>query len=500
MASISDLVFEAGIAAQNLADLLVGRPLRLGVTGLSGAGKTIFVTALVQHLTLAARLAALGARNPLPVFRVYAEGRLLSGRLEPQPDYAVPRFAYEEHLDLLTGPGGQSEERAWPQSTRRISELRLRLEFERVSGLGRRIGADLSIDVVDYPGEWLLDLALLDKSYQRWSEETLAASLSAARAPLATEWRTYVQGLDANASAEEDVARRAATLFKTYLQASRAEPVAASALPPGRFLMPGDLEGSPLLTFSPLDLKAGAPLAPQSLAHMMARRYEAYRTHVVRPFFRDHFARLDRQIVLVDVLAALNGGPAALRDLESALSDVLNAFRTGRNSVLSTLLRPRIDKILFAATKADHLNHVSHDRLEAILRRLTARAIARAEGLGAAIDVVALAAVRATREANVGSGGAALPAVIGTPMKGERIGDEIFDGIAEAAIFPGQLPSDPDAVFAGDFAIADPRTADYRFVRFRPPIAVRDAAGAPLALPHIRLDRAMQFLLGDRLR
>ncbi len=499
MPSVSDIIFEAGIAARSLAEILSGRALRLGVTGLSGAGKTIFVTALVQNLTLAARLAALGTKNPLPVFRVHAEGRLLGGRLEPQPDDAVPRFAYEEHLDVLTGPGGRSEDRAWPQSTKRISELRLTLEFERLSGLGRRRGSELSIDIVDYPGEWLLDLMLLEKSYQRWSQETLAASLSAARAPLAAEWRSYVQGLDPNAPAEEDMAQRAAALFKAYLKDSRAEPIAASALPPGRFLMPGDLEGSPLLTFSPLKLEPGTPLAPHSLAAMMARRYEAYRAHVVKPFFRDHFARLDRQIVLVDVLAALNGGPSALRDLESALSDVLRAFRTGRNSILSSLLRPKIDKILFAATKADHLNHVSHDRLEAILRRLTARAIARAENLGASIDVVALAAVRTTREANVsGRGGAALPAVIGTPMKGERIGNETFDGETEAAIFPGQLPSDPDEVFTGDFANAEPR--DYRFVQFRPPIAARDAAGTPLPLPHIRLDRALQFLLGDRLR
>ena len=60
-----------------------------------------------------------------------------------------------------------------------------------------------------------------------------------------------------------------------------------------------------------------------TLAAMMERRYEAYKTHVVKPFFRDHFARLDRQIVLVDMLAALNAGPAAIRDLEAALADVL---------------------------------------------------------------------------------------------------------------------------------------------------------------------------------
>ncbi len=112
---------------------------------------------------------------------------------------------------------------------------------------------------------------------------------------------------------------------------------------------------------------------------MMERRYEAYKTHVVKPFFRDHFARLDRQIVLVDALAALNAGPAAMRDLETALTDVLAAFRAGRSNLLSALFRPKIDKILFAATKADHLHHTSHDRLEAILRHLTAKAIARVE-------------------------------------------------------------------------------------------------------------------------
>ena len=60
----------------------------------------------------------------------------------------------------------------------------------------------------------------------------------------------------------------------------------------------------------------------------------------------------------------------------------------------------------------------SHDRLEAILRVLTAKAIARAEGVGAEIDVIALAAVRATREAEIGHGGETLEAIIGVPEDG----------------------------------------------------------------------------------
>ena len=136
--------------------------------------------------------------------------------------------------------------------------------------------------------------------------------------------------------------------------------------------------------------------------------------------FRDHFARLDRQIVLVDALSAFNSGPEALHDLEAALAGILDCFRIGRSTLLSALFRPKIDRILFAATKADHLHHSSHDRLEAVLRRAVAKAVARAEDTGAEIDVVALAAVRATREAMVARGREKLPSILGTPASGRE--------------------------------------------------------------------------------
>jgi predicted YcjX-like family ATPase len=475
----TDLVFEAGLVARSLGDYFSGGGMRLGVTGLSRSGKTVFLTALVNNLIAGARL---------PVLAASAEGRLTRARLEPQPDDAVPRFAYEEHLVSLSGP-----DRHWPQSTRRIAQLRLTIEFESATGWGGR-ASTLAIDLVDYPGEWLLDLPLLDKSYATWARETLEASETAARAPLSAEWRAGLKGLDPHAAADEGAARDIAERFTAYLRRARDDVYALSTLPPGRFLMPGDLEGSPALTFAPIALGDDEAIPSGSLAAMMERRYEAYKSHVVRPFFRDHFARLDRQIVLVDALTALNSGPAALRDLENALTDVLSAFRAGRSSRFASIFRPRIDRILFAATKADHLHHTSHDRLEAILRALTAKAIARAEGVGADIDVIALAAIRATREAEIRHEGETLDAIIGVPEAGEKIGGQTFDGVVEAAVFPGELPADPMAIFKGD-AIALPEADnDWRFVRFRPPLTAR---GEPA--PQIRLDRALQFLIGDRL-
>jgi predicted YcjX-like family ATPase len=382
----------------------------------------------------------------MPVLRAMSEGRLISARLEPQPDDAVPRFAYEDHLAALTGGIEGPQARHWPQSTRRISELRLTLTFESQKRW-RKGARDLTIDIVDYPGEWLLDLPLLDKTYAHWSRETLEASAQAARAHLAAEWRGYLTTLDAAGAADEEKARKAAELFTAYLRHARDERYALSTLPPGRFLMPGDLEGSPALTFSPLPLEEGAAIKAGSLGALMERRYEAYKTHIVRPFFRDHFARLDRQIVLVDALSALNSGPAAVRDLEAAMSDVLRAFRTGQSGLISRIFRPRIDRILFAATKADHLHHTSHDRLEAILRHLVARAITRAQSGGVEIDVIAMAAVRATREARVRQDGRDLEAIVGTPLKGERLGEDVFDGETEARLIALSC-SEPPAGYA----------------------------------------------------
>ena len=51
------------------------------------------------------------------------------------------------------------EERRWPNSTTDISELWLVIEYQRQNGADRKL-----TDIVDYPGEWLLDLPLLNKS------------------------------------------------------------------------------------------------------------------------------------------------------------------------------------------------------------------------------------------------------------------------------------------------------------------------------------------------
>ena len=100
-------------------------------------------------------------------------------------------------------------------------------------------------------------------------------------------------------------------------------------------------------------------------------------------------------------------------------------------------------------------------------------------------------------------GGERLPAIAGVPMPGERVEGEIYDGESEIALFPGDLPDDPESIFdvpgpTDQRQLAEEALA-LRFLRFRPPRLERTAEGVTLSLPHIRLDQTLQYLIGDKL-
>lgn len=445
---------------------LAGTHLRLGVTGLSRAGKTVFITQLVHGLMHRSRLLAL---------RAQAEGRILAVTLTPQPALDAPRFAVESHIETLL-----ADPPRWPQSTRQISQLRLSIRYQSRSLLGQLTGPSvLDLDIVDYPGEWLLDLPMMEMDYADWSRQSL--ELAAGRGDAGAAWLSILGGIDGNAPHEEGLATRLHGAFCAYLRDSRK--AGLSAVAPGRFLMPGDLEGAPALSFVPLPPLAAAQRG--SLWAEMERRYEGYKRHVVFPFFRDHFARLDRQIVLIDLLGAFTHGAAAVTDLRQALAGVLGCFRPGARSWLMPLLGRRIDRVLVAATKADHIHSQQHARLQDLAAELVAGAVERARFSGAEVQALAMASLRATTEVDHPHGGRLLGCVRGRLLT---------DGVpgAEKLLYPGELPKGLGGISAGRWL-----TADFAATAFAAP---RLTPRAGEGLPHIRLDRAIEFLLGDYLQ
>src|SRR5215510_6423217 len=199
----ADALRHAGTA---LLDLMTPT-LRLGVTGLARSGKTVFITALVRNLVAGGRL---------PFFAAMAEGRIARAYLEPQPDDSVPRFAYEEHLAEFAKDPPQ-----WPQSTRRISQLRLTIEYVPGAALRRALGPGrLHIDIVDYPGEWLIDLPLLELTFAEWSLRAVEEARLPHRLAAAKDWLALIAALNANAAADEQLALTGASLFTRYLKAA----------------------------------------------------------------------------------------------------------------------------------------------------------------------------------------------------------------------------------------------------------------------------------------
>jgi uncharacterized protein len=204
----------------------------------------------------------------------------------------------------------------------------------------------------------------------------------------------------------------------------------------------------------------------------LARRYEAYRK-LVRRFYNQVFGRLRRQVVLVDLLTALQQGQESFADLALALRTVAEAFEDLKHPLARIMPIGRLDRLSLVATKADHITSGQHNNLVGLLRDMLGepfmRANARQSGL------LAIASVRATTQVTRLWQGEALQFLRGVPS-GRSDAVEVRPGE-----IPGQIP-DREGWSSFVFNIRD----------FAPP-----RLGAPFdrPLPHINLDKILQSLI-----
>ncbi|MBF0136916.1 MAG: YcjX family protein [Magnetococcus sp. DMHC-1] len=450
--------------------LALDQTVRLAVTGLNQSGKTVFITTLIHQLLQGHR------SKRLPLFGVIESGRFQGAKVIQQPNLDISTFGYDRFIHTLT-----SSPPAWPRATDGLSEIRLAIRY-RPRGMVQKYLqplATLYLDIIDYPGEWLLDLPLLDLSFAEWSAEIFRLCEQEPRLALAREWRNALAGVNPATPADEDGIRQLSALFTQFLHRCKEPETGLHFLQPGRFLIPGDLLDTPLLAFCPLRPPSNNAHLSGSLYATMEQRYLLYRERVVRSFYKKHFSRFDRQIVLVDPMRALNKGHGSFVDMEKTLQSILSSFNYGPSGLLNRLFKPRIDKLLFAASKVDHVAANQHHNLERLLEQLVAIPTNEALFHGVQVKAMTLASVRCTQTVVQEHDGRRLSFVQGIP-KGRS--DEIL-------LFPGEIPETiPDA--------ADWDAGRFRFLEFES----RGLAGSrDGTLPHIRLDQAMEFLLGDKL-
>lgn len=344
--------------------LLNETTIKLAITGLSRSGKTVFITSMIQNL-----LALGDKKNSLPALTARLQSqngtRLRDVKVLPAGTEQIPWFDLRAKLEVLS-----SHKPEWPRPTDDLATISLMMRMERPDDWGqslvKRFGMRerrIKLEILDYPGEWLVDLPLLNMSYRDWSRSAIELARSEPRAPCFEEFTQYVTAsISPEAKPDESLIKGAHLLFKQGLMKCR-ESLGLQFLQPGRFICPGPKGGDiPLLWFFPLDIGDATPRSG-STAELLASRFESYKAFIRHDFFDTHFMQFNRQILLVDVLTALYKGRLIFEDTGRAIGEIAKA-----------LASQKIAKLAIAATKADHVPPRSRDNLASLARDLTKKA------------------------------------------------------------------------------------------------------------------------------
>ncbi len=454
------------------------RHLRLAVTGLSRSGKTAFITSLMDQLLHLDR----NSYKHLPLFTAARKQQIIAVQRLPQENLSLPRFSYEENRRRL-----EQNPPIWAESTTNLSETRLAIRFQRENGLLSLVQdtGTLYLEIFDYPGEWLLDLPLLQLDFQQWSEklQNLAPHFISSYNSEGQKWQSKLQQLDLTAPVDEIVLQDIAEAYTAFLHQCKAQGM--NLIQPGRFVLPGALKGSPALQFFPLlHLSSSQWQQLQQKANknsnfaMLQKRYEYYRKRIVKGFYDDYFQHFDRQVILADCLTPLNHSHKAFLDTSNALNLLFQNFHYGNHNLWNRLFSPRIDKLMFIATKADHITSDQLPNLVSLLRQLVQEGGRYVEFEGVKTDYATIAAIRATKQVQVQENGKLYKAIQGIPI-----------GQNEPIVqFSGSVPTSlPQASFW------DKQT--FAFDQFNPsPLNPNEP------IPHLKMDTVLEFLLGDKLK
>ncbi|WP_299734494.1 YcjX family protein [uncultured Endozoicomonas sp.] len=460
-----DLARSATESVEGNLERLLNKRITLGVTGFSGSGKTTLITSLIhqlQHFS-EAQLAA---------FPPAIQERLLGVQMSSLN--GLPLFPYQQGIEALTKGG-------WPEATRQESGCVLEIKYLARPGLLKRRKPEIGrllLELRDYPGEWLLDLPMLEMDYQTWSRQCFSLLDDGIRKSLASELIAKLHEIDPLQPIASATLQCIWQTYVTYLQ--QCQQAGFSMIQPGRWLHLTPEETEQTLPFIPLpalhslsaEQIASAP--DDALVKVCERHYQNYQKNSIKPFYRHTFQKVDRQLVLIDAVRTLSSGQPVFDDLRYALAQALQSFDYGHNGFLTRLISPKIDRVVFAATKIDQVLSDQHEAIRSLTANLVQDAKRRATFNAIDMRCEAVAAVRSSTCV-------------------EYQGRQALQGITNDG--PGMLlhPEIPEKLPEPDDWEA---MKSWKLRRLLPPQGMQLTAGG--RLPHIRLDSILNDLLGDR--
>ncbi|KPK75629.1 MAG: hypothetical protein AMJ79_10555 [Phycisphaerae bacterium SM23_30] len=440
------------------------KKLRLAVTGLRQAGKTVFLTSLINFL--------LGnGMKDSAVFRRH--GVTLRAKELPLPgEGTAQRFSYEDYIE-----GFKQHPPRWPQRTKELSEFHLLVHMRS----RRRRTKEYRLELVDYPGEQLIDLPMVNKTYEEWSDERAIEARVGIREEMSRPYRQACEQLAESPPAEAGIKKQAAEQYRHYLlEGKRA---GLHYLQPSGMLTEQSAQDE-RLNFCPLPRKIRERAGGAAAEY--AAKYEAYKREYLTNFARV-MMRCSHQVVLVDVLNILKSGVEAFNDARRCFDSILEVYRYKKRygrliDLLAGLLffRVSINRVSFVATKADQATRANRNNLRALLEELVC---SRHEYLrydtAAGVGFFFAAAHRSTQDKIKEYNGRELSVLMG--RHAEKGPDE------ERLYYPGEVPPEWPEQW-------DPQEQAYRFGDFLPrALPGRDGA----MFDNINLDEVLWYMLGD---
>ncbi len=471
-----DLIDKVKTKSNELIDRGLNRNVRIAVTGLSGAGKTAFTTSMINQLLQAP------IEEHLTFFSVNAQSRMQACKLTQHQELHIPSFDYSGALTHLISDSPQ-----WPESTRNVSQAQIKCRFRVGHRWIKKLQSDsaVTVEIVDYPGEWLLDLPLLAMDYKSWSKACIKYLNSERRKQYTEGIQNKIRAFDYKSLQDETALAKelkgVANEYRASLSSYRNDYNDYGLALPGRFILPGALADAPTLDFFPVlneDLLSldWEQFEQNSSLKVLEKRFNYYKEKVIKPFFEEYFTKVDRQIVLIDTCSVLESGYESYQDLKDTVERLLEGFSYGRSNWLKRLFSPSIDKLMIATTKVDLVPPDQHSAMESFMQKMVAQAKNNVGYEGVEVETMAISAV-ATSEP------------VATEHEGEKLlcvkGIEEHSG--ESVIhYPGRVPSK-------GLSRQEWNDLDIDFAPFAIPELSEDEA-----LPHIRMDKVIEFLIGDK--
>ena len=382
-----------------IRDAICGETIRVAVCGTENSGKTVFLTALANHLEChdTERDKDDGHRFDLGGDRSVSNFMLLTGEHGGKND-PIGEFPYEVAKQTVRG-------NKWPAATHRPTELAFSFDIvypAAKKGAGRRLSCNdrrrhgVTLRLLDIPGERLADFLMAGKSFDDWSSAFLASSAGGVQ-----EFRQWLQRLEtndrdrgkANDPDREEFFSQYATCIATAFSEKHCRYLSPSTV---RITNGGEIfpnkETPDFATnlAARLGLDAEHRFIPLTkywrerlpiVAKEFSRNYEAYKKEIVLPL-TDWMKQSHCALLLVDVFAAYNGGRMAYDSAKAELLAALHSLHDPQAGIGTRLVNlfvrqyvPR-DRIRVIVTKTDRADgNKSRDNLVSRARTMLGAAL-----------------------------------------------------------------------------------------------------------------------------